>query len=395
MRRCIGLKEVDAGAVFAILPADERPLGLEAQFKPTTVPSAEFATADHPQQDYFAYGLRIRSPLALPFQTLHSTPTSKLGADVTIRIGPTPAGLPNPIWKAPQRESVPGAFLMTTVDNVARYLVTDGRDILVEPCGGSWPEIAAFLVDVPFAALLRQRGLTTLHASAVEAQGGAALFAGCSGAGKSSLAAALVRRGCALVSDDIAAVQADADGRFMAWPSSPAARMCGDVLQALGWRLGGLRMVPNGAGKYLVRMAPFRKAPLAVRVIYTLGARTRAAGVEIERVPFKQAVHGLLLHTYRRQLTQGSGRQDEHFRNVRALAAQVPVFHVVRSARSFELPALDALAERIAAHLQSCVDAPGRAPAPDSLDNGRRRPAPGPGRSGAAADGASRAGGAG
>ena len=370
-------------------------MGLEAQFKPTTVPSAEFATADHPLQDYFAYGLRIRSPLALPFQTLHSTPASKLGADVTIRIGPTPAGPPNLIWKAPQRESVPGAFLMTTVDNVARYLVTDGRDILVEPCGGSWPEIAAFLVDVPFAALLRQRGLTTLHASAVEAQGGAALFAGYSGAGKSSLAAALVRRGCALVSDDIAAVRADADGRFMAWPSSPAARMCGDVLQALGWRLGGLRMVPNGAGKYLAPMAPFRKAPLAVRVIYTLGARTRAAGVEIERVPFKQAVHGLLLHTYRRQLTQGSGRQEEHFRNIRALAAQAPVFHVVRSARSFELPALDALAERIAAHLQSCVDAPGRAPAPDSLDNGRRRPAPGPGRSDAAADGASPAAGAG
>ena len=362
---------VDTGAIFAILPADGWPLGLEAQFKPTSVPSAEFATADHPLQDYFAYGLRIRSALALPFQTASQhaalcaassktpasfTPTLKLGADVTIRIGPTPAGLRNPIWKAPQYESKPGAFL-ATASNVARCLVTDGRDILVEPLGGSWPEITAIIADAPFGALLQQRGLTTLHASAVEAQGGAALFAGCSGAGKSSLAAALVRRGCALVSDDIAAVRADADGRFMAWPAGPAARMCGDVLQALGWRLGGLRKAPDRTGKYLVRMAPFRTEPLAVRVIYTLDERRRAAGVEVERMPVKEAVHGLLLYSYLGNLPRGSGRQEEHFRNVQALAAQVPVFHVVWSARSFELPALDGLAEHIAAHLQSCVDA--------------------------------------
>ena len=375
---------VDAGAIFAILPTDEWPLGLEAQFKPTSVPSAEFATADHPLQDYFAYGLRIRSALALPFQTASQhaalcaassktpasfTHTLKLGADVTIRLGPTPAGLRNPLWKAPQYESKPGAFL-ATAPNVARCLVTDGRDILVEPLGGSWPEITAIIADAPFGALLQQRGLTTLHATAVEARGGAALFAGYSGAGKSSLAAALVRRGCALVSDDIAAVRADADGRFMAWPAGPAARMCGDVLQALGWRLEGLRKAPGRTGKYLVRMAPFRKEPLAVRVIYMLDVRRRAAGVEIERMPFKQAVHALLLNTYLRRLSGGLGWQDEHFRNVRALAAQAPVFHVVRPAQSFGLPALDALAERIAAHLQLGVDAHRPALASDSSANG-------------------------
>ena len=316
-----------------------------------------------PPLDYFAYGLRVRSELALPFQTASQRDAAfsatrrgrgpKAGANVSVRIGPTPARLPNPIGKTQRWESVPGAFLMT-VPNVARYLVSDGRDILVEPLGGSWPMVAAFLASTPFGALLKQRGLTTLHASAVEAQGGAALFTGVSGAGKSSLLAALVQRGCAMVSDDIAALRAAADGRFMAWPAGPAARMCGDALQALGWRLGGLRKAPGDSMKYLVRMAPFRKEPLAVRVIYVLEKHGRAAGVEIEQLPFKQAVHALLLNTYRKRTTQGLGRQEEHYRNVRALAAQAPVFHVARSTGSFKL---QALAERIAAHLQWGADA--------------------------------------
>jgi hypothetical protein len=108
----------------------------------------------------------------------------------------------------------------------ARILVAgDGGEVLCEPeCGGSeqWTTLV-FAQALPLAATLR--GLEVLHASAVAMAPGsplagtAALFSGPQGAGKSSLAAALVRRGARLLADDTVAI-AQEDGRLLAHPGA-------------------------------------------------------------------------------------------------------------------------------------------------------------------------------
>ncbi len=309
--------------------------------------------------DYTAYGLRIRSALALPFRSAPSLDEGcsapecggaekRTGADVTVRIGATPARLLNPIGKHRRWEAAPGAFLIT-VDEVARYLVTDGCDVLVEPLGGDEREMGAFLIGAPFVALLQQRGLTTLHASAVETEIGAVLFAGLRGAGKSSLASALVERGCTLLSDDLTGVEANADGRFLALPASTCIRLRADSLEALGRQPRTLGKVQGESEKRLLPAARLRTEPLAVRAVYVLEPHDRA-GIEIQPASWAQTREALLLHTYRKRFLHHLGRQEEHFRTVDRMAAQVSVFHVRRPARSFEL---QALAERVAAHLRS------------------------------------------
>ena len=243
--------------------------------------------------DYTAYGLRIRSALALPFRSAppldegrsaaeRGGAEKRTGADVTVRIGATPAQLPNPIGKHRRWEAAPGAFLMT-VDDVARYLVTDGCDVLVEPLGGSERDMGAFLIGPPFAALLQQRGLTTLHASAVETEIGAALFVGHQGAGKSSLASALAERGCALLSDGLTGVEANADGRFLALPASNCTRLRADSLEALGQPPRTLGKVQGESEKHLLPAARLRAEPLAVRAVYVLEPHDRA-GIDNRRL---------------------------------------------------------------------------------------------------------------
>ena len=171
----------------------------------------ETAVVNRLPHDYTAYGLHVRSPIALPFAPRSGRPAG--APDVAVRFGPTPVALPAPARvrkKVGVRwEAAPGAFLMN-VDGTARYLVSDGRDVLVEPRGGSDSEIAGLLTGPVLAALLQQRGVMTFHASAVETRAGAVLFAGHSGSGKSSLLAALVERGCAMLADDVAGVVLDA-----------------------------------------------------------------------------------------------------------------------------------------------------------------------------------------
>jgi len=74
-----------------------------------------------------------------------------------------------------------------------------------------------------------------LHASGVVLRGSAALFAGPQGAGKSSLAAALLRRGAALLSDDTVALQ-PRGGALIAHPGAALLHLRADEHERLSTR---------------------------------------------------------------------------------------------------------------------------------------------------------------
>ncbi len=109
-------------------------------------------------------------------------------------------------------------YLLDAV-GVGRVLVSlDGRELLCDPdpAEPDWAFILAAQA-LPLAATLR--GFEVLHASGVVMAGGAVLFAGEPGAGKSSLAAALLRSGAALLGDDAIALS-ERDGEAIAHPGT-------------------------------------------------------------------------------------------------------------------------------------------------------------------------------
>ena len=292
--------------------------------------------------DYTAYGLHVRSPIALPF-----SPRPAGAPDVAVRFGPTPVALPAPArvrkkvgirW-----EAAPGAFLMN-VDGTARYLVSDGRDVLVEPRGGSDSEIAGLLTGPVLAALLQQRGVMTFHASAIETRAGAVLFAGHSGSGKSSLLAALIERGYVMLADDVTGVVLDAAGRRLeALAAFPVTRLWADAVHALDWHDRTRSRVHEAAEKYLVPVERFCTTPLAVRAVCVLASHDRD-GIEVEPLRVSAAFRQMLGLMYRRVFLDGLGQRPAHVRTVVAMAKRVPVARVVRPAHPF---LLDALADRI------------------------------------------------
>jgi hypothetical protein len=112
----------------------------------------------------------------------------------------------------------PAGYLLHA-PGVGRVLVApDGGELLCDPEPGSaeWTTLIPAQA-LPLAATLR--GLEVLHASGVVLGEQAVLFAGAPGAGKSSLAAALLHRGALLLSDDTVALE-PRDGAPIAHPGA-------------------------------------------------------------------------------------------------------------------------------------------------------------------------------
>lgn len=112
----------------------------------------------------------------------------------------------------------PAGYLLWVRDFGRVLISPDGTELLCErdPANEDWSSIIAAQA-LPLAATIR--GLEVFHASGVVLNGGALLFAGPPGAGKSSLAAALVRAGGRLLSDDAVALQLN-DGLLTAHAGS-------------------------------------------------------------------------------------------------------------------------------------------------------------------------------
>lgn len=106
--------------------------------------------------------------------------------------------------------AAPAGYLLWVRDFGRVLISPDGLELLCEPdpANAEWATIVSAQA-LPLAATVR--GLEVMHASGVVLDGRAVLVMGPAGAGKSSLAAALVRAGGQLLSDDVVALQLSND----------------------------------------------------------------------------------------------------------------------------------------------------------------------------------------
>src|SRR6185369_17221085 len=205
-----------------------------------------------------------------------------------------------------------------------RVSVRDGREIVVRPHERADERaLALFLAGPALAVALHQRGRLVLHATAVAIGGRALAILGEKGAGKSTLAAALTRRGYRLLSDDIVAIEERA--------GTASLKIQPEAAQALGVDPGTLALVhpdsekrawPGGAGE---------DAPPATPITTLLVA---SAGTEPSLAPLAASATFLELvrHTYgsRYDLAHRSGTGARHFQQVSALVRTAGAHRLVR-----------------------------------------------------------------
>lgn len=288
---------------------------------------------------YSAYGLKIASEIECP--QLTAGPGSP--PDLTIRRGPVPLDL-DPTQAHARYYQVVGDRLLLKIENVGRYLVSDGCEILVEASPGADESLVRlFLLGSAFGALLHQRGYWPLHGSAIATPRGAAIFMGASGSGKSSLAGAFQRRGFPALSDDVSALSFDPQGAARVWPAYPRLHLWSDSLARLGESPGDLDGRLNELEKFELPLEHFAAEPLPVSVIYSLYVDD-GDGLRLSPLKGFEKVQELTANTYRLHYLHGLHLEQQLFQQAQNLARQARMLRVTRPRQPF---LLDELADLI------------------------------------------------
>ena len=259
---------------------------------------------------YEAFGLVIDSELELPdLRPGDGTP------DVAVRLGWVASG---PRRATPFEE-------VRSYRNLASFHIRDGREITVSPVeGADWELVRLVLMGSTMAYLMRQRGWLPLHAGGVKIGGQAVLFLGESGAGKSTTVAAFYRRGHAVITDDVGAVQAEGS-HWSVCPSFPRVRLHENS-----------REVMSGSGtpslfRYDKHIYAFDRA-IADRTIPLARIYFLEFGEAISAAPLPPLESVLMLSTHsfgvRRRMNRDALRI--HMRDCASLAAHMPVYNLTR-----------------------------------------------------------------
>jgi hypothetical protein len=241
-------------------------------------------------------------------------------------------------------------LIVSKVNNGFSFEYCDGINFVVEENGNSvwatWPDemtledTVVYLVGPVLGFVLRLKGITCLHASAVVVNDLAVVFAGSQGTGKSTLAAAFANLGYAVMSDDVTALACEADA-IVAQPAYPRVRLWpGSVNELFGSENALPLLTPNWDKRYLDLTQEgyrFHDTPLPVGAIYVLGDHSHeSATVSTTNMPAATGLLQLLANTYCGYLI-GKGERAEEFEFLSRVASSIPI-RMVRQGSDFSRP---------------------------------------------------------
>ena len=283
---------------------------------------------------YSTYGLVLHSDVPLP--ELFPEGGTK-APDAIVQIG-TVGRYP------PEGSSTRGCFLATEEEayfhwaEYGTYLVRNGTTILVEPSGQAEERMLRLVIlGVAMGVLLHQRGILTLHASAVRIHGEVVAFVANKKGGKSTTAAALHALGHAVVADDIVAVDTTCQQSSVI-PGFPQLKIWPDVAEALGKPVEEMaRLHPKLNKLAHVTDYDFPLLPLPLKRIYILRQDSLRSS---ERVETQSIFLELMRHSYAVRFLGSVGATPSHFQRIMKVANHVPVSVLNRPALLGELPDL-------------------------------------------------------
>jgi hypothetical protein len=284
---------------------------------------------------YALCGWHVASDVALPGVTGWA---GEAGApDIRIARGPVPARLETPVLNLPTMQVDAAGRVRFEVPGVLACLIERGTDVTVATDAPD--EAATFLTGSVLGILCHQRGVLPVKAAAVEIGGRAVLLAGATGTGKSVLAAAFLRRGFAVLGDDVTLLSGDGVA-----PGPARLRLWRRSVEALGWDIAAMTRCRAGLEKYARALEA--RGPAAPHAIVHL--RDHPAGIELRALSGREAFAAFHRSIYRARTLAALVGPEAAMARVQAGAGRVSHYELSRPLRYDGLDAsVDAILDAV------------------------------------------------
>ncbi len=290
---------------------------------------------------YTAFGLTLSSDIALP----PLTPTNATQIDVTIQQDHVnKKGLTNPVSTRLRSQAAPDS-LWFHVPNIAWFHVSKGNTIHYEPEEQADEQsVRLYLLGTCMGAVMHQRNRLVIHGNAVRIGDECVIFAGLSGNGKSTLAAAFHKKGYELLADDLAVI----NEQGFVQPSYPQIKLWHDTAERLNIDVTQLQQIRLQVKKYAYPLTQgFCDTPLPVRAMYILNTH-KLETFEFQAITGMNKFLPLKNQTYRKTYIEGLGLTTQHLKQCAQLANTISMIRITRPTSGFDI---DQLVERIEADL--------------------------------------------
>jgi hypothetical protein len=220
---------------------------------------------------YIAFGLHIESEVELPELSIDCSQQS-IDLQIQVKKITLPKLKNTSIYRRGVRAKSGGNYqndLYIYWEGIAAFQALDGKVLYIDPQSDEANLISLFTVSEALGLILFQRGLFLLHASAVQVGDEAWCFMGRPGAGKSTTAAAFVKAGCKLLSDDLTAIDFDSNGQAMVIPAYPQLKIWDNTVAGLSYERDELVPVSEGVNKFSYQpKANFSHQAMPLKQIY-------------------------------------------------------------------------------------------------------------------------------
>jgi hypothetical protein len=295
---------------------------------------------------YNAFGLSFNSDIELSPLAISD---SKISEVRIIKGAVSETGLDEPTVTKPFMQSSSNE-LWLHIPQIARFYVINGDTIVVEPAmDADMQSVKLYLLGSCMGAIMYQRNRLVIHGNAIRFGDECVIFAGASGIGKSTLAAAFVKRGYQILADDLSVI----DEHGYVQPSYPQVKLWSDTAKKLDIDTSNLERIRLQVKKYAYPLQQeFCTKPLPVKALYILNQHNQEDFI-VEPLFGIEKFEPLKRNSYREGYLEGLGLNAEHLKLCASLASKIDISRIIRPLAGFKL---DELVELIETDLDTSKD---------------------------------------
>lgn len=176
---------------------------------------------------YRAYGLLIESEIE--FKELLSPINNNDEPDVVIKYGIIDSDIKEILFQG-VKTIISENNISFTIKDLGFFHIKNATEIIIEPNNNAdINEIIAYLLGTCMGLSLYMKGVLAIHGSCIDFKDKAIVILGQSGAGKSTMTSAMIKKGYSLIADDISAISIDEEININSAYS--AQRVCDDMME--------------------------------------------------------------------------------------------------------------------------------------------------------------------